>query len=423
MSRQSRKLFILLIAFLFAAGALPAAVPVEAGLKITPELDERLPGLHGAVNATALDDDYVYLGGTFGELFYDTMTMKDIALLDTETGAVDKSVHISDTNEVYIYEAVSDGNGGWYVAGSIDTSSYPMEGLAHILPDGTRDPDWNPRYQRNCSQMVVGGGYLYVTGYQKMQRFNLKTGQLDTSWEVPLTDYYDPNDIALSSDGKSIFLLKSSSDVHGLRKLDIASASLVDGWAPAFTLTGDTNNITPMAMADGKIYFSGAFAAVDGQARDGLAAVYEDSGELVEDWNPSTGENIDAIAADARGHVYVGYTNYSNYIGSHYLKRFHTTDGSVDNWTPVFNQAIRNMKVQDDALYILGPCYGDPLVDGQRLKRFNLDNGSQTAVWNLVVKSNNSTFAVDHQKILTDGHGVKQQVRNLIRLNRANRKV
>ena len=356
MSQKSRRFLMILIACLFIIEGLNDTVPVKANLTSNPEPDDLIPGVVGLVYTTALDDDYIYLGGKFSSLYYDVITSQDSALLDVETGRVDQLVHLSN-GETQIYDVIPDGSGGWYVAGSIGS-----DGFAHVLPDGTNDPAWDPQYACVSCKLVVAGEYLYAGSAYGIQRINLETGVLDASWKVKLPSYPVIYDMTLSSDGKSIFYIRdfNSSYPYGLLKVDIASAAVVNGWEPTLSARyGISNSVASLAIMDGMIYIGGSFIGVDGQVVDGLAVVDEDSGELVQSFHPITIEYfINALTADNQGHLYVAYTVPNNGEIFHYIRRFHVKDWSSDHWVPSINEKVSAMSFFEGALYVISENSG-----------------------------------------------------------------
>ena len=98
-------------------------------------------------------------------------------VLDAGSGRVLARVPIDDA----ITSAVPDGRGGWYVGGFFTRiGGQPRRALAHVLPDGTVDPQWRVSVTssrgnrvsvgalaRSGSRLYVGGAFGLVGGLRR----------------------------------------------------------------------------------------------------------------------------------------------------------------------------------------------------------------------------------------------------------------
>lgn len=214
-----------------AAVALLVTVPVWA--QQAPELMPILPwGPDGVVRAMSISGDILTIGGDFGHVGPPTGSFAT-----TDTAGTDVVARSGLRSEVAGIE--SDGAGGWFVApGSSGVTTRVTDELIHVLPDGTRDPDWHaPYFADRILTILRVGPRLFVAGA-----------------------FYD---------------LGGLTD-RGVVALDAATGTLLPWNA---RLGGNpVNRVERLAAAGRRLYLVGAFTSAGGQPSDGLAAVDVETG-------------------------------------------------------------------------------------------------------------------------------------------------
>lgn len=202
--------------------------------------------------------------------------------------------------------------------GSINGSS--RQGLAKVsLSSGALSP-WNPNAGSNSSyrfdSFAIVNGWVYVGGTftqvgsasrALVAKINASTGAVDPAFVVAVTAT-GSSDVAVRTDGTSLFVGGFFSAVNGVARGNVAKLSLVDGavdplWSPSFNST-----VLRLEVEGGLVYAAGCFTEVSGIARVAVARVSTTgSGAVDADWNPAPqngaclyGLNIGA------NHVYLG---------------------------------------------------------------------------------------------------------------------
>src|SRR5215470_2249003 len=130
---------------------------------------------NGGVATIVASGGVTYIGGNFDELAAITGAF---ARLDTATAR--RIAPLAETQFGEVRASASDGNGGFYIGGTFArVGGQPREKIAHILADGSVDPDFNPGVpgQSNAvnaiavsndgSIVYVGGGFGNIGGVSR----------------------------------------------------------------------------------------------------------------------------------------------------------------------------------------------------------------------------------------------------------------
>ncbi len=113
----------------------------------------------GAVLAMVLDNNILYVGGTFSCVGPHTGAG---ALLDTMAGGPLAGFPRVEGGSVYAVAA--DGSGGWYIGGSFTSvGGVPRNCVAQVLSDNTVSA-WNPNADDRVCSLAVSGNTVYAGG-------------------------------------------------------------------------------------------------------------------------------------------------------------------------------------------------------------------------------------------------------------------
>jgi hypothetical protein len=148
-----------------------------------------------------------------------------------------------------------------------------------------------------------------------------------------------------------------------------------------------TIDVTALILVGGTVYVSGAFTAIDGQRRDGLAGMDAVSGRLLA-WSPQPrsvrGRGGARALAAVDGKLYVGgaFTRIGSVVREG-LAAFDAATGALTAWNPAVSfdtiVGVRTLVIDRGTLYVGGDF---DKVNGQRrwgLAAFNLATGTLTA--------------------------------------------
>ncbi len=220
--------------FLLFALLVLASSPTEA--------QEALRDLHSPdsfVRSAAVAGDTLYVAGDFITVGPPTGRA---AALNRTTGEVDLAQTRIGGRQVEV--VLPDGRGGWYVGGETEwAGGEPRRNLAHILADGSLDPDFAPDPQ------ATGSPFFF--------------GTIDG--------------LALSEDSTVLYVGGRFDTVGGEPREDLAALDAATGdvlpLSVDFERTGNSNGVSDLLHKDGVLYLGGDFTSVDGVTRIGAAAL------------------------------------------------------------------------------------------------------------------------------------------------------
>src|SRR5438309_9043492 len=245
---------------------------------------EHLPGpsaFSARVWASATSGNVAYVGGEFTSL---APTTSGAGAIDGQSGAPQSGFPKVDSGQVNV--ATPDGRGGWFVGGSFPTlNNVQVNGLAHIMGDGSLDSNFSPALvgpqnqpskSFNVTALAVNGPWLYVGG-----EFT-KFGARGTA--------------------------KAQARNH-IARVSATSGTVDPGWDPDTGNNTAPNPVRSITVSpDGStVYFAGNFTTVAGQPRPGVGAFISDgAGNRLSPWVPPVGA-VQALGMAADGsRVYVG---------------------------------------------------------------------------------------------------------------------
>ncbi|MBI5773090.1 MAG: hypothetical protein HZA89_05015 [Verrucomicrobia bacterium] len=161
---------------------------------ITDNPSKAFPVANGTVFALAETNNVLYLGGTFTEL---GVNSGRAAIVDSTSGASLPFPYVDRSSVVVI----PDGTGGWYLGGAhIVAGGQNKPRLAHVLADGTVDPNFNAHFDNTLRALLldavnnilyVGGDFIRVTNAVNDIPFatnsRVRFAALNPTTGVPLT--------------------------------------------------------------------------------------------------------------------------------------------------------------------------------------------------------------------------------------------
>jgi hypothetical protein len=334
------------------APASAAALTIPISKSPTPTYGtERLPApspFSARVWTTAVHGNVAYVGGEFTSL---APTTALAGAIDGQSGAPQPGFPKIDNGQ--LMAATPDGKGGWFVGGSFaKLNDVQVNGLAHILADGTLDTNFQPAIVGTQNQpsksftvtaLALSGTWLYVGGEftkfgargntkaqtrNHIARVSPTTGTVDADWNPDTGNNNAPNpvrSIAASPDGMTVYFAGDFSTVAGEPRPGLAAYTTEGGnrlspWSPP------VGSVAALGVApDGRVYAG---------AKGGLAAV-DGSGAVL--WNTESGGTVKQLAISRDGSMIWVAGDFNNIGGQarNKLAAVHS-DGSVD---PTFNPA------------------------------------------------------------------------------------
>ncbi len=281
------------------AALAPSVVPMQSAFSMLG---------NGGIGVIVPHDNVTYIGGNFDELAaitgafsrLDAVSARRIApLVETQGGEVRASV--------------PDGAGGFYIGGTFNrVGGVARARIAHILADGSLDPNFNPgvpgqnsavnalAVSSDSSLVYVGGAFDLIGG---QVRHNLAAVQAGTGTVTS----FDP--AGLGTDGQVFALEVAGTQVYvggqfqklggqvrnGLAKVEATTGGDL-GWSPNPTFNGGGGLIFAIEASGDSVYVGGVFTAVGGEPRTHLARVSASSGAAIPGFAPNPDDAVFSLA-------------------------------------------------------------------------------------------------------------------------------
>lgn len=370
-------------AFVIASvAALPSASHAASAVSAIP-----LATLYadGTVLATAAGADRIYVGGDFSLLGQPTGSWVSIGA-DGAPSAGRPLLYGTVTG------AVSDGRGGWFVAGRINGvgSVVRPAKVVHLRPNGELDRGWRLAIQgAGVSALARRGSTLFLAGDFRKVGGQLRQGIAAVSttshrllpwhlqggaWFVEKGKRRTPaaiSTLALANGGQTLYLAGAFNRIGKLARSGLAEASVATGRVTAWNPrpNGEVSKIQP-APGRPVVYVGGDFTRIGKRSRNSLAALDARNGSSLSfDAGASRYQSISDILA-TRGTVYVagGFTELGG-KSRHLVAALDPRTGAVTGWEPnVSGDEVTALALDasQSTLYIAGDIAE---VGGQRRDR------------------------------------------------------
>lgn len=315
-------------------------------------------GFNGTVKALCQYGSTLYAGGYFSAA--GTAALR-AALLSKASGIVMTGFSLAVNGKVA--DAVSDGEGGWFIAGNFTRVNGAMRtNLAHVLSDGSVD-GWNPSPDGIVSALALRGSDLYAGG-----AFTTMCGVSRTyaagvdaengavlSWAPSVNGAVQ----TMAVSGSSLYAGGSFTIIGGSTRNHIAAFNLNTGVLNPAWNPGANDVVCALAVSGGMVYAGGAFTVLGGASRGYIGALSENgSGSVESSWNPAASSAVYSIALYG-GKVYVGGA-FTSIGGASYmhLAELNAADGSNTGsavaWDSRVNNTVYDLAVSGGTLYAGG---------------------------------------------------------------------
>jgi trimeric autotransporter adhesin len=326
--------------------------------------------LDGAAYSSRVNGNKLYVGGQFqhvgpytgGFVAIDSTSGTELAGWPRVNGGGPSAI-------------VSDGAGGWYIAGGFtNVNGVRRTNLAHIRADRTLDA-WDPEPDAVVYAIAKSGNVIYVAG-----RFQNVGGQaragvaaLDattgaaTAWNptvgLPPSTYM----LAMALRGNTVYLSGSFLTMGGQSRHHLAAVNAttgaVTGWNPG--VGGSPAVAFALFAADSVVYAGGLFSSAGGQPRANIAALDTSNGNATS-WNPGTDDFVQTIAARGRN-VYIGGNfQHAGGVPRSYVAAIDAGTGVTTPWNPApFSTQLNSPgSPYDGLIYALALSGGQVYVGG-----------------------------------------------------------
>jgi hypothetical protein len=332
---------------------------------------------NGPVTAIARSGNTIYLGGSFSQI---GPRSGPAVTFTSESNTPDASFPQVSGGFARVNAAVSDGAGGWYIAGSFThVGDVARAGLAHVMSGGTVDPTFAPNPEAtefgavsalalSGSTLYIGGEFTKVNGTARhgLAAISISDGSLESFNPGPASNGFQVDALAVASG--VLYVGGTFAEMSGTPRANLAAFTVSTGaltsWAPQATGTGGSPIVRALVVSGSTVYLAGSFDHVAGEARSGFAAV--DTSGALQSWNPEangcTAEGF-ALAVNATA-VYTGgcFTNIGGQSRSGFAALDPTT-GKATSWNPQASGGIvEGIAISGSTVYASG---GFTTIGGQ----------------------------------------------------------
>lgn len=295
--------------------------------------------------------------------------------------------------------AIHDGQGGFFIGGSFtEVGSIPRNNIAHVLPDGTVDPYWNPNADGTVRAIVKVGQKFYVGGSfnrigGKVRNFIacLDSSGRATPWNpnanLPVT--------AISVWDSNIYVGGFFSAIGGKQRNYLAcldNTGRVTPWNP-----NPNWFVTSLAIAPPYIYVAGKFTRIGGQQRNYLACL--DTSGLLTSWNPNPNDDVGFITI-SDGKIFVCDSFFDTIAGQHRRGiACLDTSGNTTTWNPEVDDygIIRSVAIDEQNVYIAGSF---TKIDGKPRKNVAcIDHSGNVTSWNPKISNDAYSIALSNSAV------------------------
>jgi len=315
------------------------------------------------VSALAIADTSLYVAGHFTRV--DGVVRGGLAAVDLATGRVQawnpNPVDETRLSRAPYVNAVAVTDDVVYVGGRFGAiGSVARGGVATVSRTTGEVGGFDPRTNGEVFTVVSGDGSVFVGGafsslWDLQRRYQLAAIDLDTGTLKPWRAEPDWQIMCMAADEHAVYVGGRFTSINGVARQNIAALDPATGavldWNPGAT-GGFLNAVSTIAVGAGWIYIGGEFAAVGGLPRGYLAAI--DTAGRVGPWDPEPNSLVTAIRP-AGATVYVA-GNFSQIGGQPrgMLAELDAASGTPTPWNPGTDGYVEAMAVAGNIVYVGG---------------------------------------------------------------------
>ncbi|MEV4536816.1 hypothetical protein AB0J82_23825 [Asanoa sp. NPDC049518] len=245
--------------------------------------------------------------------------------------------------------------------------------------------------------LYVGGDFTSVTAggrtvtRNRLAAVNARTGAL-LGWAPGA----DSTVRAIAVSGRAVFVGGAFTAISGTRRDGLARLDAGNGSVHNSFKQSLTGMPYSLAVANGRLYAGGTMTSLNGQAIHRLAAFDPSTGAVVAGWRPKADDTVETVVPVGR-RIYVGgqFDSISGASGTRHLAAL-TTSGAVDaGFTSRASEVVHAVAVGASGIYA---AMGGP---GGRLGAFTTSGAGR---WTLTMDGDAQAVAVLDRVVYIGGH-------------------
>lgn len=341
---------------------------------------------NGPVYSLVKNETTLFLGGKFSYIGKPTGSG---LVTDFSQGSLDQNNPLVNGT---VRCAIPDGADGWYLAGDFtQVGGLPRNRIAHLLPDNSVDPSWNPDANGTVyallisgTELIIGGAFTTLGGLTRnyLGSVDLATG-IVTSW----TPSPSSSVFALAQNSVHLFAGGSFTTVSGEARTYLVS---FDKTTKGLTTWRPTPNNRVRCLLnpyndDNYLLVGGEFTTFAGQNRSYLTMVYSTS-DLNTSWfAPAANNSVYSLCAGPPGTVFAG--GYFTSIGGqtrNYVAKLQLYNGLSASWNALITSGYVLSLTTSGSLVYAGGSFGyagSPSVSRNNAAAFDLTSAAVSS-WN-----------------------------------------
>ncbi|NDY94376.1 DUF11 domain-containing protein, partial [Wenzhouxiangella sp. C33] len=264
-----------------------------------------------------------------------------------------------------VEELVAAPDGGVYVGGDFHRlagTDVMRQGLLRLTPSGELDTSWDVALTDvgEVNALAADANHLYIGGWFTTSGTSALShlvrvshnGVVDSSWTP------DPSSsvltMALDETNNSLFVGGWFSRMGSESRSRLAEVDLAAGKVTAFN--PQPNNTVEALILDGNdVYVGGIFTQIGGEARQRLAKLSR-SGVVDPSFVADADQGVKALLLGPGNTLYVGgfFNNISGLAGLGLVRLFRNTGARDPAWVTFPNSAVLGLDVASDGFYVGG---------------------------------------------------------------------
>jgi uncharacterized delta-60 repeat protein len=377
-------------------------------------------GANNTVRSVIIQSDgKVLIGGDFTEI--NGTSRNHIARLKAN-GSMDTGFDPADGASGTVYAVALQPGGKVLIGGSfITVDGTARNRIARLNANGSLDTVFNPGSGANNwvdavavqpdGKVLIGGVFATVDGTSRAMIARLNTdGSLDASFDPGAGANAIINDVAVQSDGK-VLIGGAFATVDGTARNRIARLN-TDGSLDASFDPGAGANDTVWSVAvqpDGKVFIGGKFTTVSGTGRNRIARLHKDGSlDIGLDSSIGASNQVQAVVHQSDGKVLIGgYFTTVDGTTRNYIARLNANGSLETGFAPVVDGAVLAAALQPDGKVLIGGGFTD--VDGttrNHIARLKADGSLDASGFIVGAGANDGVYAVAlqaNEKVLIGG--------------------